>query len=264
MIHQHGRPVAARELLYGRQSLLECLRARRRAMHALWMASGIRTAGTVQEAIEAARAAGVPVRHCEKRDLDQWTHSANHQGLALEAGPYPYADLDELVDAAASAPGGDPALLLVLDHVQDPQNAGALLRSADAAGVQGVLIPEDRAVGITAAVVRASSGAAEHMPVARVRGLSAALDLLRRKGIFVYGLEHSPEARPMYEVSFTGPVALIVGSEGTGLSKSARGRCDALVALPMRGKVASLNASVAGALAMFEVRRQRDAARPRR
>lgn len=262
MIHQHGTP-ATRELLYGRQTLLECLRARRRTIHALWIAAGIRPGGTAQEAIEAARTANVPIRNCQKRDLDQWTHSANHQGLALETGPYLYADVDELVDAAAAAPGGDPAFLLVLDHVQDPQNVGALLRSADAAGVQGVLIPEDRAVGITAAVVRASSGAAEHMPVARVRGLSASLDLLRKKGIFVYGLESSSDARPMYEASLAGPVAMVVGSEGTGLSKSVRGRCDTLLALPMRGHVASLNASVAGALAMFEVRRQRESARAR-
>lgn len=260
MFHQHGRSAPERELLYGRQTLRECLRARRRALHILWVADGVRPLGAAAEAMEAAREAGVPVRTCPKRDLDRWTRSANHQGLALEAGPYPYVDAEELVDAAAAAPGGDPALVLVLDHMQDPQNVGALLRSADAAGVQGVLIPEDRAAGITAAVVRASSGAAEHLPVARVRGLAPAVDGMRRKGIRVYGLEHSPEARPLYEAPLAGPVALVIGSEGAGLSRSIRSRCDGLLCLPMRGRVASLNASVAGALAMFEVRRQRGSA----
>ena len=256
MSHQYGSARTEREALYGRQTLLECLRARRRRIHAVWVAGGVRPAGTAADILKLASKQGVPVRECEKRDLDRMTASGHHQGMVAEADPYPYADPETLWEAPAQ---GEPLFLLVLDHVQDPQNVGSLLRSADAAGVNGVLLAEDRAVGITPAVVRASSGASEHLAIARVGGLQQILTLLRGKGVWVYGLEGSPEAQLCTEVRMDGPVALVVGSEGTGLTKSVRGQCDALVRLPMRGRVASLNAAVAGALAMFEVRRQRDA-----
>lgn len=256
MSHQYVSARDEREVLYGRQALRECLRANRRRVHALWMAAGVRPAGTAEEVVRMARAADIPIRTCEKRALDQWTHSGNHQGLAAETGPFPYTPIEAWLDSLGGGP--EPAFRLILDHIQDPQNVGSMLRTADAAGVGGVLLAEDRAVGITPAVVRASSGAAEHMSVALAPGLSSALSVLRRKGVAVYGLDSDETAVPWTEARMTGPVALVVGREGEGLTRSVRGQCDALLRLPMRGAVASLNAAVAAALAMFEVRRQRN------
>jgi 23S rRNA (guanosine2251-2'-O)-methyltransferase len=257
MAQQYVSARETREILYGRQALRECFRAGRRRIHALWIAAGVRPAGTAEEVVRLARAAEIPVRTCEKRALDQWTHSGNHQGLAAEADLFPYTPYEAWLDTLGGGP--EPAFRLILDHLQDPQNVGSMLRTADAAGVEGVLLAEDRAVGITPAVVRASSGAAEHLSIARAPGLSSALGLLRRKGVAVYGLDNDAAAVPWTEAKMTGPVALVVGREGEGLTRSVRGQCEALLSLPMRGAVASLNAAVAAALAMFEVRRQRDA-----
>lgn len=257
-MHQQGSGTGGLEVLYGRQALLECLRAARRRVRTLWSARGVRHAGTAADILALARRMGVAVQECERRDLDRLTHSGNHQGLAAEVSPYPLETLEDVLSHAEGAK--EPVFLLVLDHVQDPQNAGSLLRSADAAGAQGVILAGHRAVGVTPAVVRASSGAAEHLRVACVPNLVTALDLFRRKGIWIYGLEGSPEAQPCAAARMVLPLALVVGSEGAGLSRPVRAKCDALLRLPMRGKVASLNAAVAGALAMFEVRRQREPA----
>lgn len=249
-----------REVLYGRQALRETLAAGRRAVHALRVADGVRPAGMAAEIVRLARQRGVPITACDKRDLDRLTSSGHHQGMAAETGPYPYVELDGLLREAESAP--DPVFLLVLDHVQDPQNAGSLMRTAEAAGVQGVILAIDRAVGVTPAVVRASSGAVEHLRVAAVASLAGALDLLRRKGVWVHGLDATPEAVPYSAARLDGPSALVVGSEGAGLSRSVRAVCDDLIRLPLRGRVESLNAAVAGAIAMYEIVRQRAQKKP--
>ena len=169
---------------------------------------------------------------------------------------YPYVDFDEILDAVKAAEGD--AVLVLLDHVVDPQNLGSLLRTCDAAGVLGVVIPADRAVGVTPAAVRASAGAAEHLRVAMVPSLQGTLQRLKDKdlGVWITGLEAGEESKPYTEIDFKGKVALVVGSEGLGLSESVRGQCDFLAKLPMRGKVSSLNAGVAGAIALYEVLRQ--------
>ncbi len=247
------------EALYGRQAVLECLRAGRRRARRLLVAPGLRPSGVVAEILDAARAGGVPVQSVEKRRLDRLTHSGHHQGLVLEADPFRWAQEADI--EAASAAADEPPFLLLLDHVQDPQNVGSLLRSADAAGVHGVYLPRDRAAAVTPAVVRASSGACEHLAVAQVANLAQTLQRLKARGVWVCGLDAGPDARSLWEEPLLDEaVAIVVGSEGTGLARLTRDRCDARVRIPMRGRVASLNAAVAGAIALAEVRRRRAAA----
>ena len=254
---QRKTPDGSRDILYGRQAILESLKAGRRSFHGLRVADGIRAGGIASEILEAAQRRRVPVRACERRELDRLTEGGHHQGLALETGPYPSVELADLLGPPAQ--GGEPPFLLALDHVQDPQNVGSLMRTADAAGVQGVILPRDRASGVTAAVVRASSGAVEHLRVAVVVNLVRALEELKENNIWVYGLEAFPEATPHTAARLDGAVALVVGSEGEGLARLVRDTCDGLLRLPMRGRVGSLNAAVAGAIALYEIRRQRDA-----
>jgi 23S rRNA (guanosine2251-2'-O)-methyltransferase len=170
--------------------------------------------------------------------------------VALDAGEFPYDALDDLIEAAGT--------VLVLDHLQDPQNFGTLLRAAEAAGVAGVVIPQDRAVAVTPAVVNASAGAVEHLHVARVPNLPRALDLLKEGGRWVVGLDRRDDAVDLYAADLPTPVALVVGGEGSGISPNVARRCDLFVALPMRGRVASLNAATAGAIALFDLVRRGD------
>jgi 23S rRNA (guanosine2251-2'-O)-methyltransferase len=244
-----------REILYGRQPVRETLRAGRRQVYQLLLARGIKPAGIVGDILSFARLANVPVREVDRQELDKLGGEVNHQGLAAEVSDYPYLDLEAVLDAVRQA--GEPPFLLVLDHVQDPQNLGSLLRTADGAGVHGVIIPGRRAAGVTPAAVRASAGAAEHVPVAQVTNLVRAMEQLKVAGLWLAGLEARPEAQLFTQADLAGPLGLVVGSEGQGLSRLVRERCDFLIRLPMRGQVESLNAGVAGGIALYEARRQR-------
>jgi 23S rRNA (guanosine2251-2'-O)-methyltransferase len=244
-----------REILYGRQPVRETLRARRRQVFKLLLAEGVRPAGVVAQILALAEAAGIPVQTVNRRELDKLGGEVNHQGLAAEVSGYPYVDLAEPMRLAREA-GASPFLLL-LDHVQDPQNLGSLLRTAEAAGVHGVIIPGRRAAGVTPAAVRASAGAAEHVRVAQVANLVQAMRQLKAEGVWIAGLEAVPEAQLYTEAALSGPLGLVIGSEGQGLARLVRETCDFLIRLPMLGQVESLNAGVAGAIALYEARRQR-------
>lgn len=249
-----------REILYGRQPVRETLRAGRRQVFKLLVARGIRPTGIVGEILSLADRSHIPVQTVEPQNLNQLGNQANHQGLAVEVSGYPYVDLPSLLTAAQTAK--EPPFLLVLDHLQDPQNLGSLLRTAEAAGVHGVVIPSRRAVGVTPAVVRASAGAAEHIRVAQVTNLVQAMQFLKAKGIWLVGLEATPDALLYTHADLTLPLGLVVGSEGSGLARLVRATCDWLIRLPMYGQVGSLNAATAGAIALYEVRRQRGSRSP--
>jgi 23S rRNA (guanosine2251-2'-O)-methyltransferase len=248
-----GRQV--REILYGRQPVRETIRAGRRQVFKLLLAEGVRSGGIVSQILALAKAADIPVQTVSRRELDKLGGEVNHQGLAAEVSRYPYFDLSELI-ATARRSGASPFFLL-LDHVQDPQNLGSLLRTAEAAGVDGLVIPSRRAAGVTPAAVRASAGAAEHVRVAQVTNLVQAMTQLKAEGVWLAGLEAVPEAYLYTEADLSGPVGLVVGSEGQGLARLVRETCDFLVRLPMLGEVESLNAGVAGAIVLYEARRQR-------
>lgn len=247
-----------KEIIYGRQPVREAIRAGRRDVARL-LVSGGGDAPVVAEVAEAARARGIPIRPVERFDLDRLCGDGNHQGMAAEAGEYPYVDEADLLPADDGAGAGDPPFLLLLDHIEDPQNLGAMLRSADAAGVHGVIIPKDRAAAVTPAAVRASAGAAEHVRVARVTNLVQMMRKLKESGVWIAGVELMPESKPYTEADLKGPIGLVIGSEGRGLGRLVRETCDFHIQVPMHGHVNSLNASVACALALFEVRRQRGA-----
>ena len=245
-----------REILYGRQPVREALRAGRRQIYKLLLAEGLKPTGIVGEIVALARQVEVPVQAVSRHELGRLGGDANHQGFAAEVSGYPYAHLPDLLRAAQEA--GEPAFLLLLDHLQDPQNLGSLLRSAEAAGVHGVVVPERRAAGVTPAAVRASASAAEHVKVALVANLVQAMRSLQGHGLWLAGLEASPQARLYTQADLSGPLGLVVGSEGQGLARLVRETCDFVIRLPLYGQVESLNAAVAGAIALYEVRRQRE------
>ena len=237
------------DLLYGRNAVREALRAGRRHFHDLYLAQGVKESPVIRDIQALARQRGLPVQRPDRRVLDAWLEGANHQGVVLRAGGYPYVEPDAMLAHAASL--NEPPFLLLLDRVQDPQNLGSLFRAAEAFGVHGVILPKRRAAHITPAVVNASAGAVEHLRVGLVTNLVQAMKALKDAGLWIAGLEARDDAAGLDEVDLSGPLAVVVGSEGFGLSRLTAETCDWLVKLPMRGRINSLNAAVAGSIFLF-------------
>lgn len=235
----------------GKNAVLEALRAER-DIHKILIAEGSNK-GQMQAVIRLAKEKRVQIQYVPKKKLDQMTEE-QHQGVIAEVAAYRYAELDELFDRASSK-GEDP-FFLVLDELEDPHNLGSILRTADASGVHGIIIPKRRAVGLTSTVAKLSTGAIEHVPVARVTNLARTIDQLKERGIWIYGTdaEKSTDYRRM---DATLPLAIVIGSEGRGMSRLVKEKCDFRIHLPMAGHVTSLNASVAAGLLMYEVYRKR-------
>jgi 23S rRNA (guanosine2251-2'-O)-methyltransferase len=228
------------EVIYGVRPVVEALKSRRRKVFEVLDAVG-------DEGVKKA-AGGVPVRKVSRSRVEELARGGVHQGVAARVGPYPYSGLEEVLS------GPDP-LVLVLDGVTDPRNLGAVLRAADGAGASGVVIPKDRAVGVTPVAVKASAGASEHARVARVTNLRRAIDRMKEAGLWVYAAEAGGTSHTGLDLS--GPVALVLGSEGRGVRRLVREGCDGAVSVPMLGAVESLNVSVAAAVLLYEARRQR-------
>jgi 23S rRNA (guanosine2251-2'-O)-methyltransferase len=222
----------------------------RRSIERLFVAEGAREDERLRGLMALATERGAEIDRIPRLMLDDATRGANHQGIALEAEPYRYADLEDLLAA--------PGTVLVLDHLQDPQNVGTLFRAAEAAGVAGAVIPEDRAAAVTPAVVNASAGAVEHLRIAAVPNLVRALESLKASGRWVVGLDAGESAANIFATEIPTPAVLVVGAEGSGLGTNLRKHCDLLLALPMRGRVDSLNAATAGAIAIYELLRRED------
>lgn len=235
-----------REWIVGRNPVYEALRARRRQAFRLIVAEGSREKGRLREAEELAQAQRIPVSQAPRRQLDSL--GEGHQGIVLEVSSYPYSDLATILADAGQR--GEPPLLLILDTLQDPQNLGTLLRTAEIVGVHGVLLPFRRTATVTPAVVSASSGASEHLLIAQTN-LAQAIALMKEQDIWVVGLESRSDARPPQEVRLDGALALVVGNEGEGMRPLVRDSCDLLLRLPMRGQLDSMNAAVAGSIALY-------------
>lgn len=253
-----GNPYAAAratELLYGRNAVLEALRAKRRKVRRLLIADGLRADERIVELEALADAAKIEVAYGDRRVLDDMTEGVNHQGVALEVGQYPYVELDAML-ALANERGEQP-LLLLLDHLQDPQNLGTLLRTADVVGVHGVVFPDRRSAAVTPSVVNASAGAVEHLLIAQVTNLVRTMEELKEHNVWIVGLEEDERAVAFDRVDLNMAVALVVGAEGPGLARLVRDRCDRLVMLPMAGHVASLNAATAGSIGLYHLWRAR-------
>ena len=238
------------EMIAGKNPVLEALRAGRE-INKLWIAEGVKKTG-VQELVDLAKERGVLVQFVPKQKIDKLAE--NHQGIVASVAAYDYAELDDLF-AAAKAKNEDP-FFLILDELEDPHNLGSIMRTADAIGVHGIIIPKRRAVGLTAVVAKASTGAIEHVPVVRVTNLAQTVDELKERGIWIAGTD-AKESADYRQMDATLPLAVIIGSEGRGMSRLLRDKCDFLYHLPMVGHVTSLNASVAAALLMYEVYRKR-------
>lgn len=244
-----------REWIYGRNPVFETLRSRRRQVFRLLLAEGVEERGNLPEALKLAEARKLKPERVPRGQLDRLL-GENHQGIGLEVSAYPYAGLRDILDSAGRR--GEAPFVLALDMIQNPQNLGTLLRTAEAVGIHGVILPLRRSAEVTPAVVSASAGASEHLLVAQAN-LAQALDELKEAGAWAVGLEGaSPQAQPPERCPLGGPLVLVVGNEGEGMRELVRKKCDVLMALPMRGKVDSLNAAVAGSIALYLARTARD------
>jgi 23S rRNA (guanosine2251-2'-O)-methyltransferase len=240
-------------VVFGVRPIEELCRARPREVVIVYVADGYRSK-EIETAVAVAKDRGITVEFRPRALVADLAASPNHQGMAAVAGEFQYARVDEMLAAAKAA--NEPALLLILDCITDPQNFGALVRSAEVLGAHGVIVPDKHAAPVTGSVVKASAGASERMRIARVHNLLGTIDWLREQGIAVWG-GASESAIQLDQADLRGPVALIIGGEGRGLRTAVARRCSSLVQIPQRGIVASLNASVAGAILLYEAIRQR-------
>jgi len=244
------------EQIEGRHPVREAL-ASGRPIRKVLVARTPRTGGTLAEIVELARRRRVTVQEVDPRWLDRMAHTRAHQGVIALAGARPTVEPEELLAAARAR--GEPALVVLLDGMEDPQNVGAIIRVAEAAGAHGLILPARRASGLTPAVARASAGAMEHLPVAVVTNLTRTINDLKQAGLWVLGADLA--GADFYATDLVPPLAVVIGGEGRGLSRLVRESCDHLVRIPMRGRVASLNAATAAAVLLFEIgRRQREGA----
>jgi 23S rRNA (guanosine2251-2'-O)-methyltransferase len=247
--------VTGGEWIYGRNPVEEALAAGRRTASEIVLPPEFPDEDDqIRRIRDEARSRRIVIRTMERDQLDRLTRFGHHQGVALKTTGYPYAGIEEIAAAAAE---DENSLVIVLDHLEDPQNVGSILRTACAVGATGVIIPEDRACGITPAAVRASAGGAEHLKVAKVVNIVRALEELKDAGLWLTGLDWGPDARPYTKIDFKGKVGLVIGAEGSGISRLVRENCDFIAELPMPGGFESLNAGVAAAVTMYEILRQR-------
>ena len=240
------------ELIEGRNAVIEALRAGR-SIDKIYLARGD-VDKTLGHIASKAREKGVVVVECDRRKLDFMSKTHAHQGVIALCAVRDTCSIDDIFAIAEER--GEPPFIIVCDEISDPHNLGAIIRSAECAGAHGVIIPKRRSAGLTAIVDKASAGAAEHMAVARVANLPAALQELKKRGLWVYGTAADGQSE-LWKTDFSGAVALVIGSEGDGMGRLVRECCDFIVSLPMRGQINSLNASAAAAIVMYEVLRQR-------
>lgn len=243
-----------RELLFKRNAIRECLRAGRRRPYRMLVARDADLRDS-QDLIQDAQKRGVRIEDSDKKAINLLVHGERHQNVVLEVGPYPYAVLDDIFAAAERA--GEPPLVLLLDLVQDPRNVGAILRTADAMGVHGVVIQERRGCEITPTVVNTAAGGAEHLMVAQVPNLVEAMRKLSQRDVWLAGLDLAEDSQSIDRVDLDRALGLVIGNEGSGLRRLVRDRCDFLIHLPMHGHVQSLNAAVAASLALYAARSAR-------
>lgn len=240
------------EYIGGRHSVQEALRSGR-TIHKLFVAEQAQKQ-QLSPVFNEAKKMGIVIQVVDKRKLDQLMPNVPHQGVVAQVTAYEYMELEDMIAQAQNS--GQPPFLLILDEIEDPHNLGSILRTADCAGVHGVIIPKRRSVGLTATVSKTSAGAIEYVPVARVTNLAQTIEELKEAGIWIAGADVSG-AQSVYQTDFRMPIAIVIGNEGKGIGRLIKEKCDFLVTLPMHGQINSLNASVAASVLMYEVVRQR-------
>ena len=244
-------PELPEDMLAGRNAVMEALKGSSR-INRLMVADGS-SEGSIRELIAVAKEKGVPVQFLERSKLDSMAKGIRHQGVLAQVSPVEYVELEDILSKAREKQE-DPFIIL-LDELEDPHNLGAILRSADAAGAHGVIIPKRRSCPLSATVAKTSAGAVEHVPVARIGNIVQTIKALKEEGLWVAGADM--DGKNYYEADLTGPLLLVVGSEGQGIGRLVKEQCDFIVRIPMLGAINSLNASVAGSVLMFEVTKQR-------
>ncbi len=238
-------------IIAGRNPVSEAMRSGR-AIDCLYVSKG-QQAGQIPALIAKAKQLGIPIKEADQRKLSHMCNGANHQGIVAVAAAREYSSLEDMLSLAEER--GEPPLLVICDGLEDPHNLGAIIRSAECAGAHGVIIPKRRSVGLTYAVSKASAGAVEYIPVARVQNLSSLIEDLKSRGIWCFAADM--DGLPWDKTDLAGPTALVIGSEGKGVSRLVKEKCDGVVSLPIRGRVNSLNASVAAGVLCYEAVRQR-------
>ena len=241
------------DLIEGRNAVIEALRAGRN-IDKIYLSKGD-TDRALGHIASKARDAGIVVVDCDRRKLDAMSVTKAHQGVIALCAVREYCSIDDILDLAAQR--GEAPFVIICDEISDPHNMGAIIRTAECAGAHGVIIPKRRSAGLTAIVDKASAGAAEHALVARVPNIPAAIKELKAKGLWIYGAAAEGSAT-MWKTDFSGPVALVIGSEGDGIGRLVAETCDFIVSIPMKGKISSLNASAAASILMYEILRQRE------
>ncbi|WP_342590182.1 23S rRNA (guanosine(2251)-2'-O)-methyltransferase RlmB [Clostridium muellerianum] len=236
----------------GRNAVIEVLRSER-TVEQILVANGD-VSGSINMILALAKEKKVVIKQVDRKKLDQLSQTGVHQGVIAQITPYKYCDVDDIIKHAEEK--GEKPFIVILDEIEDPHNFGSIIRTAETCGVHGIIIPKRRNVGLTPAVYKASVGAVEHMKIAKVTNINNVIDKLKEKKIWVYGADMAGESY-CYDVDFRGAVALIIGSEGKGILKLTKNKCDVLVKIPMVGKISSLNASVAGGILMYEILKQR-------
>ena len=247
-----GLTAEADGVIEGRNAVIEALRAGT-AIDKIYLQKG-ETDRTLGHVASKARAAGIVVVEADRRKLDAMSRTHAHQGVIALSAVREYAGVEDILRTAADR--GEPPLVVVCDEISDPQNLGAIIRTAECAGAHGVIIPKRRSAGLTAIVAKTSAGAVAHVPVARVPNIPALLKDLKKQGVWVFGTAADGDTA-LYTADLKGPAAIVIGSEGTGMTRLATENCDFLVSIPMRGKLSSLNASAAAAILLYEAVRQR-------
>ena len=243
----------ALDLLYGHHAVLAALDGDRQ-LNRIWITSHLRHDIRYRTKIQTAKTKGTVVDEVDNFRLNQITHNANHQGIAAQVAPYHYWELGDLIDKAKAE--STAPVLVIIDSITDPHNLGAIIRTAEAFGAQGMVLPQRRVAGITSTVMKVAAGALEHFPVARVVNLSRALETLKESGFWIYGTVAGKHT-PVHQTDMREPMGLVIGSEGDGLSLLTQRHCDHLITIPLAGKTPSLNASVASAISLYEIFRQR-------
>jgi len=241
------------DIIEGRKPVSEALKSGR-PINRILLARNIGRHSAVAEILQLSRVRGIPVEYVTRHAIDESSTTSAHQGVIAYAAVKEYVTLEDLL--IISRERNEPPLYCILDGIEDPQNLGAILRTAEASGTHGVIIRSRRAVGLTAAVAKASAGAVEYVPVARVSNISQSIAMLKRTNVWVVGIDPAGEIQ-YTQVDFRLPTAIVIGSEGKGISDLVQKRCDSLASIPMRGRITSLNASIAAALVMYEAFKQR-------
>ncbi len=246
-------PEEDNDLIYGKHAVLSVLESER-PLNRIWVTSRLRHANRFHTLLQAAKNQGTVIDEVSMSRLDYLTNRGVHQGIAVQTAPYEYMELPDLIEQAKAKT--ESPVVVIADGITDPHNLGAIIRTAEAIGAQGMIIPQRRAVGVTSTVMKVAAGALEHFPVARVVNLSRAMEELKEAGFWIYGTA-AGTSKALHNIKFEGAIGLVIGSEGQGLSLLTQKHCDELVAIPMTGKTPSLNASVAAAIALYEVYRQK-------